>query len=60
MADYSLTDMDISYPIIKNLTATLRVENIFDIKYNEIYGYSTRGRGIYLTLRYNKSSFPHI
>jgi vitamin B12 transporter len=60
VADYSLTDMDISYPIIKNLTATLRVENIFDIKYNEIYGYSTRGRGIYLTLRYNKSSFPHI
>jgi len=53
VADYSLLDIIIRYSIIKNLSATLRAENIFDVKYSEIYGYTTRGRGFYLTLRYN-------
>jgi len=53
VADYSLLDIIIRYSIIKNLSATLRAENLFDVKYSEIYGYTTRGRGFYLTLRYN-------
>jgi len=52
VADYSLLDIIIRYSIIKSLTATVRAENIFDVKYNEIYGYTTRGRGFYITLRY--------
>ena len=52
VADYTLLDIIIRYTIIKNISATLRVENIFDVKYNEIYGYTTRGRGLYLNLRY--------
>ncbi len=52
MSDYSLLDLTIRYSIIKNLSATFRIENIFDVRYYEIYGYSTRGRGWYLNLRY--------
>jgi len=52
VADYTLLDVIINYSIIKNFSATLRVENIFDVKYYEIYGYTTRGRGLYLNLRY--------
>jgi len=52
VADYTLIDVIIRYTIIKNISATLRVENIFDVKYNEIYGYTTRGRGFYLNVRY--------
>lgn len=53
VADYALIDAIIRYTIIKNLSATLRIENIFDVKYNEIYGYTTRGRGFYLNFRYS-------
>jgi vitamin B12 transporter len=52
VADYTLLDIIIGYSIIKNMSATLRVENVFDFKYYEIYGYTTRGRGLYLNLRY--------
>lgn len=53
VADYMLLDVITRYSITKSLSATLRIENIFNVKYNEIYGYTTRGRGFYLTLRYN-------
>lgn len=53
VADYSLLDVIIRYTIIRNLTATLRIENIFDVTYYEIYGYTTRGRGTYINLRYS-------
>jgi vitamin B12 transporter len=49
---YTLMDVTTRLSIIKNISATLRVENIFDVKYNEIYGYTTRGRGFYLTISY--------
>lgn len=53
VGDYTLVDVLIKYTIIKQLSTTLRVENVFDVKYNEIYGYTTRGRGFYLAIRYN-------
>jgi vitamin B12 transporter len=51
--DYALLDVIIKYSIVKNLSATLRAENIFDERYSEIFGYTTRGRGFYLSIRYN-------
>jgi vitamin B12 transporter len=53
MGDYILVDISVRYRIIKGLTAGLKVENLFDEKYYEIYGYTTRGRGFYLSLRYS-------
>jgi vitamin B12 transporter len=53
MGDYMLVDLFVKYNIIKGLSAGLRVENIFDEKYYEIYGYTTRGRSLYLNLRYS-------
>jgi vitamin B12 transporter len=53
MGDYVLVDFSARYRILKGLTAGFRVENIFDEKYEEIYGYTTRGRSFYLNLRYS-------
>jgi vitamin B12 transporter len=52
MGDYTLVDLYINYKIIKGLSAGLRVENLFDEKYYEIYGYTTRGRSAYLNVRF--------
>jgi vitamin B12 transporter len=49
---YSLLDLSVRAAIWKGLSANLRVENVFDKKYYEINGFTTRGRGVYLTLRY--------
>ncbi len=50
---YTLLDLSLRTNIFKGLTASLRVENVLDKKYHEINGYTTRGRGFYLTLRYS-------
>ncbi|MBI3510263.1 MAG: TonB-dependent receptor [Bacteroidetes bacterium] len=52
VGDYTLVDGIAKYSATQNFSITLRAENIFDVKYSEIYGYTTRGRGFYLTLRY--------
>lgn len=52
IGDYTLVDLLVRFTVSKSLTAMLRAENIFDVKYQEIYGYSSRGRGFYLNLRY--------
>jgi len=52
IGDYTLLDAFASYDITKNIFAMLRVENIFNTQYSEILGYATRGRGVYLNLRY--------
>lgn len=51
--DYTLVDLIFNYKIFKETTLSLKSENIFNVKYYEIYGYTTRGRGFYLTFRYN-------
>ncbi len=48
---YTLLDLSAQYEIFKGLIAMVRVENVFDEKYSEIKGYTTRGRGVYFTLR---------
>lgn len=52
IADYALFDVIVRYSIMKGLSAGLRAENLFNVKYSEIYGYTTRGRGFYVNLRY--------
>lgn len=49
---YTLVDFSVNAKIYKGLSAMLRFENIFDKKYYEINGFTTRGRGIYASLRY--------
>lgn len=50
--DYTLLDCAAHYTFKKYATALLRVENLLDKKYTEINGFTTRGRGIYLTFRF--------
>lgn len=53
IGDYTLLDFTARYNLLNNLSAVLRIENVFDKKYTEILGYRTRGRGAYLSLRYS-------
>jgi vitamin B12 transporter len=45
---YNLTDIGIRYEISRQFSVTGKVENLFDTDYQEINGYNTRGRGMYL------------
>jgi vitamin B12 transporter len=51
--DYTLVDLTAGYRIRKGLTASLRIANIFDLKYSEIFGYTSQRRGFYLNIRYS-------
>jgi vitamin B12 transporter len=53
IADYTLFDITTGYFISKSTSMTLRIENLFNLRYYEIYGYTTRGRGVYLSLRFD-------
>ncbi len=48
VAGYVITDLYARYDVNKQLSLALRSENVFNVQYFEIYGYQTRGRGIYL------------
>ncbi|MBI5019818.1 MAG: TonB-dependent receptor [Ignavibacteriales bacterium] len=48
--DYSIVDFYAKYLFSPNVNAGLKIENLFNTKYREIKGYSTRGRGLYLNL----------
>ena len=50
---YTLLNLSLRANIYKGLSASLRVENLLDKKYYEINGFTTRGRGFYLTVRYS-------
>lgn len=54
VGNYLLTDLSGQYAFKKHLTASLRIENIFNTQYQEILGYATRGRGLYLSIRYER------
>lgn len=51
--DYTLVGISAKFKIIKTLVATINISNLFDTRYQEISGYSTRGRGFYLKLNYS-------
>ena len=52
VGDYALLDVHTSYSINDQFSAVLRAENLLDKNYQEILGYTTRGRGIYLKLNF--------
>lgn len=52
VGDYTLVDFTINYKVLENLQATFTVNNAFNVDYQEIYGYATKGRGIYFKVNY--------
>ncbi len=51
VADYTLIDFTPTFHINEHLTVIGRIENVFDAKYREINGFTTRGRGFYVKTR---------
>lgn len=49
---YSLIDIISSYEISEGFKASLLLENVMNLDYQEIAGFASRGRGAYLTLSY--------
>ena len=52
VASYNVTDLSARYLITDRLSATAKIENLFDTDYQEINGYQTRGRGYFVKLQY--------
>lgn len=52
LKDYTVLDLSARLQFSSALSTALRVENLFNKDYQEINGFRTRGRGIYLSLRY--------
>jgi vitamin B12 transporter len=50
---YTLLDLSANVKIYKGLIVGVRVANVFDEKYLEINGFTTRGRGIYGNVKYS-------
>lgn len=48
-ADDTLVDLPERFRFGGYLSATARLENILDVKYSEINGFRTRGRGLYVS-----------
>ncbi len=52
ISGYNVTNATVDYSVTENLSALLKVENLFDTDYQEINGYKTRGRGYFIKLQY--------
>jgi vitamin B12 transporter len=50
--EYTLVDVSQRLALSDSFSVNARVENLFNVKYSEINGFSTRGRGFYLSVRY--------
>jgi len=53
VADYTLVDFSQKFTLNEHISLSARVENMFDTKYVEINGFTTRGRGLYVSVRYS-------
>ena len=49
---YTLLDLISGVKFNDNISALLRVENVFNVQYSEIRGFTARGRGFYLSINY--------
>ncbi len=49
---YTLVDLISGVKINAQFSGLVRVENIFNVSYSELRGYSARGRGVYVTINY--------
>lgn len=56
VTEYTLVDISQRIMLSDSFFIHARVENVFDTKYSEINGFTTRGRGFYLGVRYAFSS----
>lgn len=52
VATYQLFDLGGFYRVSKNISLTAKVENMFNVQYQEILGYNTRGRSAYLRVNF--------
>jgi vitamin B12 transporter len=52
LAEFILVNVSATFNISKKLDAYLRLENLFDESYEEIFGYQTLGFGAHMGLRY--------
>ena len=50
--EYTLVDVSQRLALSDSFSVNARVENLFNVKYSEINGFTTRGRGFYLSARY--------
>jgi vitamin B12 transporter len=48
--EYNLWDMGANYELTKNFSVNIKVENLANAQYREIYGFQTRGRSGYAKL----------
>lgn len=48
--EHFIFDLGSSFQVNKNLKWSIRFENLFDQTYEEVYGYGTLGRSVYLSL----------
>jgi len=55
--DYTLVDFSQRFLFNEHFVVLGRIENIFNTKYSEINGFTTRGRGAFLSLKYNGQPF---
>ncbi len=56
VGDYTLFDVSARFDLSDHVWMGVRLENAFNAKYNEIKGFTARGRGIYLNIKYSVSS----
>jgi len=52
IATYQLFDLGAFYRLNKSISFTIKAENIFNVQYQEILGYNTRGRSAYLRVNF--------
>ncbi len=52
ISTYQLIDAGVRWQIEDHISVTARVDNIFNVNYQEIAGFSTRGRSAYVRLNY--------
>jgi vitamin B12 transporter len=50
--DYTLLDLNVSWSVTDRFRLNGRIENLFDTRYEEIMGFTSRGRGLYIRLTY--------
>ncbi len=48
---YNVTNVSLSHQFAKNFKGYVKIDNIFDRKYQEIYGYGTPGRSYYVGIK---------
>jgi outer membrane cobalamin receptor len=54
--EFTLVDLTHRFSFSDTFSILARLENVFDTKYSEINGFTTRGRALYLSVRYTLGS----